>query len=242
VGLIYSPLEKTTVKLLYGTAFRAPNAYELYYSSLPNIPNPKLRPETVQDIELVAEQYFGNHLRVTGDIFQNRAHSLIGDETNADGSIQFQNSGSAVARGFETDLEGKWSAGINTRLSYTFQTVHDRQTGNILVDSPRHMAKFNFIVPLVKNRLFAGLDVLYNSSRITLAGQKTSGFVLPNATLVGLPLGKGLELSASIYNLFDTKYGYPGGEENSQDILYQDGRIFGLKLTYTFWPWHGHSK
>jgi len=104
------------------------------------------------------------------------------------------------------------------------------------------MAKFNFIVPLVKNRLFAGLDVLYNSSRITLAGQKTSGFVLPNATLVGLPLGKGLELSASIYNLFDTKYGYPGGEENSQDILYQDGRIFGLKLTYTFWPWHGHSK
>jgi iron complex outermembrane receptor protein len=37
VGLIYSPLEKTTEKLLYGTAFRAPNAYELYYSSLPNI-------------------------------------------------------------------------------------------------------------------------------------------------------------------------------------------------------------
>jgi len=71
----------------------------------PTLPNPKLRPETVQDIELVAEQYFGNHLRVTGDIFQNRAHSLIGDETNADGSIQFQNSGSAVARGFETDLE-----------------------------------------------------------------------------------------------------------------------------------------
>ena len=242
VGLIYNPLEKTTVKLIYGTAFRAPNAYELYYSSLPEIPNPNLRPETVQDIELVAEQYFGNHLRVTGDIFQNRAHSLIDEETNADGTIQFKNSGSAVARGFETDLEGKWSSGINTRLSYTFQTVRDRQTGNILVDSPRHMANFNLIVPLVKNRLFAGLDVLYNSSRMTLGGQKASGFVLPNATLVSLPLGKGLELSASVYNLFDTKYGYPGGIENQQDILYQDGRTFGLKLTYTFWPWRGHSK
>ena len=33
-ALIYSPLEKTTVKLLYGQSFRPPNAYELYYSAL----------------------------------------------------------------------------------------------------------------------------------------------------------------------------------------------------------------
>ena len=30
-GLIYMPTETTDFKLLYGTAFRAPNAYELYY-------------------------------------------------------------------------------------------------------------------------------------------------------------------------------------------------------------------
>ena len=32
-ALIYSPDPDTAVKLLYGTAFRAPNAYELYYNS-----------------------------------------------------------------------------------------------------------------------------------------------------------------------------------------------------------------
>jgi iron complex outermembrane receptor protein len=57
-----------------------------------------------------------------------------------------------------------------------------------------------------------------------------------------MPAGKGLELSASIYNLFDTKYGYPGGDEHVQDVLYQDGRTFRLKLTYTFRGWHGGGK
>ncbi len=242
LAVIYSPLEKTTVKFLYGTAFRAPNVYELYYAAPPNIANPNLKPERIQTFELAAEQYLGKHLSLSGDVFQNRAHSLTEDQTNADGSIQYENIRSVVVRGMEVELEGKWPSGVSTRLSYAFEPARDPQTGNLLVDSPRQMAKFNLILPLFKGKASAGLDVRYFSSRRTRAGNTANGFVLPNLTLLSMPTGKGLELSASIYNLFDAQYGYPGGDEHVQDVLYQNGRTFRLKLTYTFRGWHGGSK
>jgi len=45
---------------------------------------------------------------------------------------------------------------------------------------------------------------------------------------------KGLEVSASVYNLFDRKYGEPGSGEHPQDVIEQDGRSVRLQLTYGF--------
>ena len=66
LGLIYSPLKQTTFKFLYGTAFRAPSTYELYYndSRVSTEANPYLKPENIKTTELVAEQYVGSHLRL----------------------------------------------------------------------------------------------------------------------------------------------------------------------------------
>jgi len=43
-----------------------------------------------------------------------------------------------------------------------------------------------------------------------------------------------LEVSGSLYNLFDTKYATPAAREHLQDTIQQDGRSFRLKLTYKF--------
>jgi iron complex outermembrane receptor protein len=207
---------------------------ELYYAWPPSVTaNPRLQPEIFQNFEFVAEQYYGDHLRLTGDLFQNRSRNLIHDVTIPDGSIQFQNAGSVISRGLETEVEGKWSS-LNARLSYTFQISHQASSSGPLVDSPRHAANFNLTAPLIRGKLFTGLDVHYYSSRLTLGGNKTAGFVLPDLTLLTAHVARGLELSATVYNLFDTRYGYPGGNEHTEDILYQDGRSFRLKLTYTF--------
>jgi len=72
------------------------------------------------------------------------------------------------------------------------------------------------------------------SNRKTLAGRHTPGFFLTNVTLFSQHLVKGLEISASVYNLFDTHYGDPGAEEHRQDVIPQDGRSFRFKLTYGF--------
>jgi outer membrane receptor protein involved in Fe transport len=65
LALIYSPTHSTTLKALYGTAFKAPNAYELYYSGPNNKGNTGLTPETIDTYELVFEQGITTNLTFT---------------------------------------------------------------------------------------------------------------------------------------------------------------------------------
>lgn len=69
------------------------------------------------------------------------------------------------------------------------------------------MHKGNLLAPLFQDKLFVGPELQYTSSRKTLAGRHTPGFVLANVTLFSQHLLKGLEVSASVYNLFNTHYG-----------------------------------
>jgi outer membrane receptor protein involved in Fe transport len=55
---------------------------------------------------------------------------------------------------------------------------------------------------------------------------------VPNLTVSSRQFHR-FDLSGSIYNLFDSKYGYPGHPEHVQNIIYQDGRNARLKITYT---------
>jgi len=89
-------------------------------------------------------------------------------------------------------------------------------------------------VPVFTKKLTAGLDLHYAGSAGTLDGSRTRGFVVTNLTLFSHKLYKEFELSGSVYNLFDTHYGYPGGGEHMEDVIYQDGRSARLKLSYTF--------
>ena len=71
-------------------------------------------------------------------------------------------------------------------------------------------------------------------ARQTIAGGEVRGALIPNLTLFSTGLLKNVELSASIYNLFDHSYEDPGSEEHRQDTILQDGRTFRVKLTYRF--------
>lgn len=65
-------------------------------------------------------------------------------------------------------------------------------------------------------------------------GNLAGGYSLANLTLSGRKLLPGLEVSASVYNLFDKAYADPGAQEHVQDTLRQDGRSFRLKATASF--------
>jgi outer membrane receptor protein involved in Fe transport len=43
-----------------------------------------------------------------------------------------------------------------------------------------------------------------------------------------------MDLQLGLYNLFDVEYDHPGFGEHTQDVLEQNGRTFGLKMTYRF--------
>ena len=236
VALIYAPAEKTAIKLIYGTAFRAPNNFELYYQvANSQIANPNLRPEKISTYELVLEQYFGRHLRGTAAAFYNRIRNLIEQQTDPDtGLLIFKNTDKVEAKGLEFELEWVLDGGYKARASYTVQDAKDKTDNDTLVNSPRHLAKVNVTLPVWSDKLFTGIEEQFMSSRRTLMGAKIGNVYLTNVTLFTQKIIKNLEFSGSIYNLFDKKYGDPGGEEHLQDIIEQDGRSFRIKLTYRF--------
>jgi outer membrane receptor for ferrienterochelin and colicins len=236
VGLIYLPDEATTIKMLFGRAFRAPNEYELHYGGLGLYKtNPSLQPEKIETLELVGERVLGRTLRASVAGFRNRISDLITlTQDPADDLFVFRNAEAIDSDGLEVALDANRGRGVSGRLSYALQRSRDHESGIVLTNSPRHMAKFQLGAPLPINGISAGLTTYYMSSRRTLAGHKADGHAVTNFTLrTPKPLGR-LVISASVYNLFDVRYGDPGSEEHSQDIIEQNGRTFRVKASVQF--------
>jgi iron complex outermembrane receptor protein len=236
LGLIYHPFQPTTLKLLYGSAFRAPQSFETnpdFGNAYAD--NPQLRPETIHSTEGVVEQRLGGHFTISGSVFRNQIDDLISLETDpSNGLLVYRNSGKADAVGVEAELNGRFAGGLEGTASYSYTDAQDAITHQLLSDSPQHVGKLNFVVPLVQPKLFASLNAQYLSARQTLAGNTVSGFAVFNGTLLARNLGEHLDLSASLYNILDKKYFDPGRPEDVEDAIQQDGRNFRLKLTVRF--------
>lgn len=233
-GLVYDPFPKTTIKFLYGQAFRAPNVYEMRFGAAAAPQSkPPLSPEGIKTAELVIERYLGDHVRVAASGFSYRIKNLINQVADPEGgSPFFTNIGKIRSKGIESEIEAKLRYGIQGLLSYAYQDSRDIETGNKLTNSPTHMAKVNLNAPLATQRLLAGIELQYLSKRKTLAEDNAGAFLLTNVTLLSQRLAKQFDLSFSVYNLLDRRYGNPGTEEHRQDTIPQDGRSFRFKITY----------
>ena len=236
LGLIYHLFHPTTLKLLYGSAFRAPEPFETQ-PDLGSIydDNLQLKPETIRSEEVILEQNIGQHFTLTATGFRNDIDQLISLEiVPVTNNFEYQNAGNAVAKGVAVEVTGHTAGGVEGSASYTFTHTVGRQPDPVLANSPQHLAKLDFSAPVVQKRLFAALDAQYTSSARTLAGNTVNGFAVFNVTLLGHTLGKHMDLSASVYNIFDKKYFDPGRPEDSEDAIQQNGRNFRIKLTGRF--------
>lgn len=237
-ALIYRPLEKTTLKLLYGQSFRAPNAFELYDQTangagLP-IANPNLRPETARPTELVLEQNFNRQIRLIASGYYYPIRGLISEETDpSTGALVYENSQRVNLQGAEVTLKRQSRAGLEAGITLSFEDAKNVGPGIPLPNSPRTLGQANLSLPLFHRKLFASTNLEFVSRRRTLAGQYAAGYLLPNLTLFSTALRR-WEVSASLYNAFDHVYSDPGGPERQQDLLRQDGLAFRLKLAYRF--------
>lgn len=236
IAAIWSPAETTAIKLLYGRAFRAPNAYELYYQdgdATQKVAD-KLDPETIDSYELIWEQTINMQLRLIASVYHNEIKKLISLTVDpVDELLVFQNIDQATAEGAELELIAKNDSGWAGSFSHSYQRVEDDSSEH-LVNSALNMSKINITTPLLAGHFGAGLEVQYESGRKTLSGNKTEDRIISNLTLFSQNLTEGLKVSASVYDLFNEAPAVPGFEEHYQDQLAQDGRTYRLKLAYTF--------
>jgi len=234
-ALIYNPRETTTLKFLYGQSFRAPNLFELYYNAPGNEANPALHPETVRTMEFVWEEYFANHFRMTASGFYYPIYALINQQLDpANGNAIFVNAGSLDLRGLEFALSRSLPRGLEGTVNYSLQEATDTSTQIPVTNAPKHLAQASLSVPLVKQIVFASMDLQYVSKRVTLAGQYSGAYVVPNVTLFARDISKRWEFSASLYNAFNQKYADPSGNGLVENTIVQDGRSFRIKVGFKF--------
>jgi Outer membrane cobalamin receptor protein len=178
--VIVMPSPNQSFKYLFGSAFRAPNAYELnvHYFGLGN-----LRPESINTHELVWERYTNDWLRTSVSTYWYQADSLITLELDPSTALgtKYVNEGQVRAKGLELEAQMRLRGGVRSQVSYALQQVTDQDTQQALTNSPRHMLKTRVSVDGPTPRSSIAAEVLYISSRTTLAGN-----TLPPVPLVEL--------------------------------------------------------
>jgi outer membrane receptor for ferrienterochelin and colicin len=230
-ALIYNPFSATTLKLLYGHAYRVPNIYETYYESEYEAKaNPLIKREKINTFEIVVEQQFNQQVFGILSLYNFQMRGLIEQVMDpADGLLQFQNLEKVTGIGAETELNVKLKNGLVGYLNYNLQ-----QTRNVIQDekmsnSPSHTLKLGLSVPVLEH-FFTAIEMFYESGRITLSGNRTNAFLLTNFHLSSGKLFNIFKISLQIKNLFDAAYRTPGGYEHIQDSILQDGRSFTFKI------------
>ena len=242
-ALIWQAQADTTVKAMYGTAYRAPNNYEKFYSYLGDggqLANPALGKERITSVELVLVRQLGQNGRLTATAFNNRVHGLITQLIDAaSGYPKFENAEQARARGLELEYERNWESQATLRASVSLQHVESSPNPGLPMadealraNAPRGLGKLNFALPVAPGwRL--GTEVQYVGARRAVNGE-AGAFWVANVTLLARQLAPNTELSISAYNLFDRHYADPGSVEHVQATLPQDGRSLLVRLHHAF--------
>jgi len=237
LAVIYTTRGDTTLKFLYGRAFRAPNMYELYYDDggISQKANPELDPETIDTYQLEAGWPLGSRFRGTALLYDYRIRGLISLEIDpADDLVVFRNVDRVKSEGMELQLDGRFVRHLEGRISYAYQHTEDMATGDTLSNSPRHLAKCALSIPMLEDRLSAGLEVQYTSRRLNTQGGAVGGYTLANLNFLLKNWKNGPTVGLGIYNLLDRDYGHPGGTEHIQAAIPQDGRNYRLQVRYEF--------
>jgi outer membrane receptor for ferrienterochelin and colicins len=222
-ALIVTPSANQSFKYLYGQAFRAPNAYELYYFGNAAA---YLQPESIATHELVWEQYAGEWLRTSASVYRYDASQLLAlrvvDTDALFGNYAFVNEGTARAKGVELEGEVRTKRAVQLLASYARQTASD-ETNSALTNSPEHMAKLRFSAPTPWRQATASFEIQHLSSRRTLTGAAADAVTIANATVTGR-LTRSFGWLATVRNLFGEQYGDPASAEHLSDVIPQNGR------------------
>jgi outer membrane receptor for ferrienterochelin and colicins len=239
LALVTEPLRGSVFKALYGTAFQAPNGYELgdQEDFDPSGANLTLIPEEIETYELIWEQELGKGLSGSLSAYQYEYKEIMGSEAvDPDAPSDTWDNDQIKSRGVELGLEARLASGIRGRGSWSYNEAEDKWYNPLYGESkaPNRMGKLNLEFPVRGQETRIGLEVQYNSPRRTIMRDFTEGHTLVNLSFIDQGLLDGsLHLKSSIYNLLDAENGHPGTWGEYQDIIWQDGRSFRFFLTFT---------
>jgi iron complex outermembrane receptor protein len=227
-ALIYQPSINWTYKFLYGRSFRNPSAFDLFFEDgLTAVANPNARPEKVDTVEVDVERRIGKRLNLVTAAYGYKLHDFLVSVFTGSGLGQTQNSGVFHAKGFEMELQARPATWLEATASYSIQAA-DTDAAN-LPNSPQHLAKLHFAVPLGRKFDFSS-GMQYISSRETLAGASLRPIYLADFTVSSHRLSSNFDVRAGLRNAFNRNYSDPIALNPRVDSMQQSGRTVFVEL------------
>jgi iron complex outermembrane receptor protein len=236
---IWSIGSATTVKLLYGQAFRPPNLYEQYYaypgSGVATVVNDDLDAERISTYEGVLEQRLPRGALATFAFYHYDMRDVIASVRvageDSEPTAQFDNGDTVRANGGELELRVPLPRGIALKSSYCLQRAETR-TGR-LSNSPQHLGNLTLLFPIGWG-LEGGAELVVVGPRDTRDGRRLETARILNLNLDYTSPVPGLGGSLGLYNVLDHTYPDPAAAEHVMDRIPHDGFTFRAQLKYAF--------
>jgi len=230
-GLVWSFSRNANLKLLYGTAFRAPNFDELYSINNPvHTGDPNLDPEKVATYEL-SVAYFPRDISASLSYF----HSDFKDIINFAG-VTPANSDKWTVNGIELSAK-KW-IGVSNLIyaNFTYQMPKDDKTGKRLPEVSTHYGNVGVNWELSKYlNLNSNLLVVGSRSRdATDTRPKLKGYEVVDLTLIAKNFYETMEVRVYINNLFDETYFDPAPVSTVASDFPRQGINFMIDVSMKF--------
>ncbi len=169
-ALVYKPLDRTTVKVSGGQAFRTPTAYELYRtwttgSGVTYNSNPDLKPETNTSWDAGISQGLWNGAGIKGTYFENYIRDMVYSTSVSATAKRQINAGKAESKGVEIEVEQRFGKLASVYANYTYTDA--KITENIAV--PASVGKRMSTVP--EHMYNVGADVEYGQFGAAFTGR-----------------------------------------------------------------------
>lgn len=239
LALIFHPVADGTLKLMGGSAFRAPSVYELTYwdGGRTQIQSPDLEPETVYTGQVEYSHALPWDLTITGGVFLNAISALIEQtgEGTQDDPLRYLNSTEDVwTLGAEVELSKELRRGFMVAAQYTWQATRRGEllSGAELTNSPEHTAALKIVAPIARPELLVASRLVVESGRLDRTGETGDAALLWDVALSGTVTPAHLRYAAGVRNLLDWRHAHPVGEELKDVVLAQPGRTLFADLTF----------
>lgn len=137
--------DNSTVKLLYGRAFRSPSFAELYIINNPVIQGePNLEPEVINSYDISFIERMGFDSQLTVNLFFNEIEDSIGLITSDNGKFVFTNDKGLKSKGFNLGYETILNAAHTINSGFSHQKIENQATNTDIGRYPKNNLFLNY--------------------------------------------------------------------------------------------------
>lgn len=230
-GIFYNVSESGKFHFTYARKTRLPTMKDRYsYRMGQAIPNPDLKEERSDNLEVGYTQIVGTRSTVEANLLQSNVSNSTQRFFVQPNVFQFRNMGEARYLGGELAFRSSLTRNLQFTTNYTYLSRRNQTMPSvIMLDTPRHKS-YSMLSYRWLDRATTFLDLAYEGGRWN---SNDAGRVLRAPSFAAVGLGgtarvyRSAELQAGLNNLLDRNYSYVQGYPEA-------GRNFYVNLRYRF--------